>query len=715
MSTAIKKVPVIMQMENLECGAASLAMVLAYYDKWLPLEQVRRDCGVSRDGSNAKNILKAARSYGLEAKGYRYDIEHLKTEVTFPCVLFWGFNHFVVLCGFKKDGAVINDPAKGRTTVDFDTLNTQFTGICLQFSPTEAFETGGHPPSIKAFAMKRLQGTRNILIFMLLIGMMTTFVDILNPVFSRVFLDEILSGNNPNWLLPFILLLTVIVLLQLFIYGVGALNDFRIKGKLAISANTTFMWHLLHLPINFYAQRMTGDIAGRQSANEGIAANLIDLFAPLLINFCMLLFYLFIMFEYSPWLTLIGVGAVIINLFVSQYVAHRRMNMTRVMMRDKSQLTSSTVGALEMIESIKASGSEDGYFEQWSGIQATVNASVVKTNALTAWMGTLPELLFRTANMAVLVLGVFLILNGHFTAGMLAAFQSFMSAFISPARKLLTTGQTFQEMRASMERVEDVFNYPCDAVHTSVAAEAIYTPLSGHIDITDLTFGYAPLGEPLITDFSLHLKPGQRIALVGASGCGKSTIARLISGLYSPWKGCIKFDDKPREAFSHEVLTGSIAVVDQEIVLFEDTIMNNITLWDDTIPEQQITAAARDACLHDVITRREGAYNSLVLEGGRNFSGGQRQCIEIARAFVQQPSILLLDEATSSLDATTEKRIMEAVTKRGLTCIIAAHRLSTIRDCDEIIVMSHGQIIERGTHATLYAKGGAYTQLIAEE
>ncbi|MDD4508717.1 MAG: NHLP family bacteriocin export ABC transporter peptidase/permease/ATPase subunit [Eubacteriaceae bacterium] len=713
MSGRALKVPVIMQMENLECGAACLAMVTAYYGKWLTLEQVRRDCGVSRDGSKAKNMLVAARSYGLKAKGYRYDLDHLQTEASLPCILHWGFDHFVVLCGWDRNGAVLNDPAKGRRTVSIDELDKQFTGICLQFKPTETFEKEGGPTSIWRFAKRRMAGTSDIVVFLMLIGIMLTFIGIVNPVFSQVFLDQILSGNNPDWLMPLLLVMTLVVVIQIGVNGINAIVGCRIQGKLAISANIGFINHLLHLPVTFYDQRQAGDLAARQQSNEGLAATLIGVFAPLAINIVMLLFYALIMSRYSLWLTLIGVGTVIINLGVTTVVSKKQVNIARVLSRDQGKLSSSTVGALKIIETIKASGSEDAYFSEWAGIQAQVNAGNVRSTSLTAWMGALPNLLFQVANVSVLLLGVLLILRGHFTVGMLTAFQSYMSAFISPAKQIMTGNQTYQQMRTAMERVEDVLHYPEDVTPQESVAKVLQ--IGGSLALNHLTFGYAPLGDPLLTDFNLSLKPGGQVALVGASGCGKSTISRLIGGLYKPWSGEVCVDGKNREDWPHDAVTGAISMVDQEIVLFEDTIKNNITLWDDTIEEEWVLAAAKDACIHDVILSRPLGYDDMVLDGGRNFSGGQRQCLEIARALARNPAILIMDEATSALDAATEDKVMKAIRRRHLTCVMIAHRLSTIRDCDEIIVMDHGQIRERGTHESLLAAGGIYAHLIAEE
>lgn len=712
----VAKVPVVMQMEALECGAACLAMILAYHGKWVPLEQVRADCGVSRDGSNAKNILRAARAYGLEAAGYRYEVEDIK-EVEFPVIIHWNFNHFVVLNGFKKNCAVLNDPGRGTVQVSLEEFDQAFTGIVLAFSRTEDFVPDGKPRSVVDFARTRLKGTLALFLFVVLTGILTAAVGVINPVFSRVFMDRILSQQNPEWLYPFILAMTGLLAFQLIVSLINTIYMLKIRGKLAIVANCTFFWHVLRLPMEFFSQRMVGDIAMRQSSNEGIAETLISQLAPVILNLGMLVFYLAVMLKYSPLLTAVGLGAAVINMFVARKISEKRINITRGQMRDSGKLAATTMNAIEMIETIKAAGAENGFFERWSGYQASVNNSNVKFAMLNQYLGAVPGALQQISAIAVLVLGVMLVMQGDFTVGMLLAFQSFMSSFLAPMNSLIGVGQSVQEMRTSMERIEDVMNYKPDVEYRSQQEdmEGEYSKLTGSLTMNDVTFGYSRLAEPLIENFNLTVKPGDRIALVGTSGCGKSTLAKLISGLYKPWSGEIRFDGRLREDISREVLTGSIAVVDQDIVLFEDTIANNIKMWDKSIEDFEMILAARDGQLHTDIMLREGGYNSRVLEGGRNFSGGQRQRMEIARVLAQDPTIVILDEATSALDAKTEYEVINAIRDRGITCMIIAHRLSTIRDCDEIIVMDKGKVVERGKHDDLYSSGGLYSRLVAVE
>lgn len=710
------KVPVIMQMEALECGAASLAMVLAYYGKWIPLEQVRYDCGVSRDGSNARNVLRAARSYGLTAKGYRYEPAELKTKGKFPCIIHWNFNHFVVLNGFKGNKAVLNDPARGTYTVPMKTFDESFTGICLMFEPGEEFVPGGKPQSVFGFAKKRLKGAGAAIAFVTMTTIISSLIGIISPAFSRIFLDRLLTGQNPDWVVPFVIALAGMSVIQLIVAWIQSVYSLKINGKLSMVGNSTFMWQVLRMPMDFFSQRMAGDIQGRQSSNASIASSLVETFAPLLLNAGMMIFYLVVMIRYSLMLTLIGLASVLINFGLSTIISKKRINITRVQMRDSGKLAGATVAGIEMIETIKASGAEDGYFEKWAGYQASVNTQQVKFQKLNEVLGLLPSLVSSLCSTAVLMLGVYLAMQGEFTVGMIMAFQGFLSSFTAPAESIISAGQTIQEMRTEMERVEDVMKYPVDVQNDAPVDEnAEYDKLSGCIEMKNVTFGYSRLGEPLITDFNLSLKTGSRVAFVGASGCGKSTLSKLISGLYKPWSGEILFDGKRIDEIDRSVFTGSLAVVDQDIILFEDTIANNIKMWDTSIEDFEMIMAARDAQLHEDIMQREGGYQYKLTEGGKDFSGGQRQRMEIARVLAQDPTIIILDEATSALDAKTEYDVVNSIKNRGITCIVVAHRLSTIRDCDEIVVLDGGRVVERGTHEELMRLGGAYTQLVSNE
>ena len=705
-----------MQMESLECGAAALAMILAYYGKWMPLEQVRVDCGVSRDGASIENIARAARSYGLSVEGFQRGIDVLRDQGPYPCIVTYGAG-YVVLCGFKGDRVYVNDPAKGSRKITTEDFARSYGGICLTFAPTDDFVPGGKRKSTVEFARHRLRGAGVAVAFVALTTLVGYLLEMLTPAFTRFFMDHLLTGENSELLMPFIALLATVAVLQVIVVAVKSIYSLRINGKMAIIGSSTFMWQVLRMPMEFFSQRKAGDIQRRKNTNAVIAETLVNTFTPLALNIVMIVFYLVVMIRLSPLLTLVGIAAIVINTLLARYISHKRVNITRVQMRDAGQLESSTVSGIQMIETIKAAGAENGYFAKWAGYQASVNTATTRFANLNLYLGMVPNFLTSLANYAVLVLGVFLAMQGQFSLGMVMGFQGYVSLLMNPAMTTVKAGQTLQEMRTQMERVEDVMQYPVDTSYRDepLSDEADYDKLYGKVELKNVTFGYARLGDPVVEDFSMTVEPGASVAFVGASGCGKSTLSKLIAGLYQPWSGEILFDGKPASEIDRSVFTGSVAVVDQDIILFEDTIANNISMWDESIEDFEIILAARDAQIHDDIMAREGGYASKIAEGGRDLSGGQRQRLEIARVLAADPSIIIMDEATSALDAKTEHEVVRAVKDRGVTCIIIAHRLSTIRDCDEIIVLDHGKVVERGTHEELYEAGGVYADLVSND
>ncbi|MBO6215519.1 MAG: ATP-binding cassette domain-containing protein, partial [Lachnospiraceae bacterium] len=608
----VAKVPVVMQMEALECGAACLTMVMAYYNKWIPLEQVREDCGISRDGAKAGNIARVARIYGFNAIGYRFEPEQLKTKGTFPCIIHWEFNHFVVLRGFKRGKVYINDPARGDVVITEKEFDEAFTGVTVIITPGEDYAPSGSPKSMMAFAKKRMEGAGVAAAFVAITTSLTSVCAILAAGFSRFFMDELLGGKNTGLIPGFLGALIVLTIIQIVVAWITTFYSFRISGKFAAVGNASYFWHVLRLPLGFFSQRMAGDIEQRRLANSDIANLLVNTLAPLVINTAMMVFYLCVMLSYSVAMTAVGILSVAINVFLAYYISLKRINITRVMMRDESKLYSETISGIEMIETIKSSGAENGFFQKWSGYEASVNSQRVRYAGIDAGLGRALPVIMELVNDVILVMGVYLIIKGEFTSGMVLAFQGFLTQFLLPAESLITAGQNLQEMRTQMERIDDVMEYPTDPVFKGSVPESeggeeisYSRKLSGRLELKNVTFGYSKLSDPLIENFSLRLEPGKSVALVGGSGCGKSTLSRLICGLYQPWSGEILFDGKSISQIDRDLFTGSVAVVNQDIILFEDTLANNIKMWDSTIEDFEMILAARDAHIHEEIMRRE--------------------------------------------------------------------------------------------------------------
>ncbi len=713
----VARVPLVMQLEALECGAASLCMAMAYFGRWVPLEQLRKECGVSRDGSNLFWVRQVARNYGLKAEAMRATAEALRDEGSFPCIAFWRASHFVVVDGFRGNTVYLNDPARGKVRMPLEEFKKSYSGICLLLEPTERFEPGGAPESILGFARERLKGTLPLFLLVFLTTLITAAAGILTPAFGRFFVDRLLTGRWLQWTFPFFLLLGTMNLLQVLSVWTHTRVMYRLQGKLAVVASTSFLWHVLRLPVEFFAQRMAGDIVQRQQANQDIAATLANTFAPVLLNAAAVAVNLLIMIDYSPLLASVGLASVAGNLILARVISAARLDLTRVQMRDMGQLNGITLSGIDMIETIKSAGAENGFFSRWADTQARCNAQMVKSVRINLSLGQLPPLVSLLTSNLVLFLGVRLIMDGQWTLGILSAFNGYLAAFSAPATALINATQSIQEMRTNMERVQDVFRYPTDISYENgnTRRDGEAGKLSGLVEMKNVIFGYNHMEEPMLRDFSLRLEPGRSVALVGRSGCGKSTVAKLMMGLYQPWSGEVLFDGKPVSQISRNVFTGSVACVDQEITLFEDTVANNIRLWDKSIENFEIVLAARDAGIHNDIVQRDGDYYAHVSEWGRNFSGGQRQRLEIARALAQDPRVIILDEATSALDTQTESEVARAIENRGISRVIISHRLSIVRNCDEIVVMKAGQIVDRGRHEELMERCDEYREMIAGE
>ncbi len=710
------KTPTVLQMEALECGAASLGIILSHYGKYVPLEKLRVDCGVSRNGSTAANLTKAAKNYGLIVKAYKKEPEQLKT-LPAPMIVFWKFYHFLVVEGFGKNKVYLNDPATGPRTVDTKTFDSSFTGVVMTFAPGPDFQPGGEKPRFYPILLKWLKGYRNSLLFLFLTGLALLIPGLAIPVFSKIFVDQVLIRQSGSWVLILLTGIALTALLRALLSWIQQRSLIRLEMSLSLKNSSKFLWHVLHLPMSFHTQRPAGDITMRVNINNQVAMLLSGQLGNTFLNLFLIVFYAGMMFYYSVPLTLAAIAVSLLNLLALRYISRKRVDSNQKLLQDNGQLFGLSSAGLQMIESLKATASESDFFSKWAGYQTKLLNIQQKLGILTQTLQVIPIFLTSLSTLIILFLGSKYIMGGIMTVGTFVAFQSLMASFNQPIVSLVNLGSALQDMQGGLKRIEDVYNYP--ATHPSLLEnQSTQTnktvKLQGYVELKDITFGYSLMEPPLITNFSLHLNPGSRVAIVGRTGCGKSTLANLVSGLYEPWSGEILLDGKHREEISYTTINNSIAMVDQNLFLFEGTVKENISFWDQTIPEKDLIQAAKEACIHVDVAARPGAYDSHVEENGKNFSGGQRQRIEIARALATKPSILILDEATSALDSQTEQQIDINIRKKGCTCLIIAHRLSTIRDCDEIIVMDRGQIVQRGTHQELMEQKGLYVELIKE-
>ncbi len=714
------KTPTVLQMEALECGAASLAMILAYFHKYVSLEVLRVECGVSRDGTKASNILKAARKFGLECSGYKMDIDGLKT-VKKPAILYWNFNHFVVFEGFRGKAAVINDPALGRRYISPEEFDESYTGVILTFEKGKDFVADGAKPTIWARLKRRIKGYEKVFAFLSMICILLFIPGFVYPTFSRFFVDDILVKNEMNLLHPLVTLMCISAVINTVLSILQKRVLIRFHMKIGLSSSAKFIMRLIRLPAQFFTQRLPGELCSRIVSCDNVSTLISNQLISIAINLISTVFFLVLMFFYDVPLTLITISLTFVTVVIFLVTSERIKNKSYKIQMESGKMSGITMSGIGMIESIKASGSENDFFMQWAGQQAKVLQETQRMAKTDTGNSVIPAVVNSIQSILILTVGAIRVMDGYLTIGMLLAFQTLLSNFTGPINSFMSLGKALLGANADMQRIDDVMDYPAPKVFkeqvegTEDEAEDELTPvnrLEGYVSLRNIVFGYSPLAAPLLNDFSLELTPGKRVALVGATGSGKSTIGKLVSTLYSPWSGEILFDGMPLSQIRRRDFTASVSVVDQSIFLFEGTVRDNLTMWNSTVPEEVYIQAAKDACIHEEISSRPEGYSSMVAEGGHNFSGGQRQRLEIARALATNPRILIMDEATSSLDAITEQKVARNISRRGCTSIIIAHRLSTIRDCDEIIVLDHGNVVQRGTHEELYNVEGTYRNLV---
>ena len=715
-----QKTPTVFQMEATECGAASLSMIFAYFGKHLPLEQMRIETGVSRDGCNAGNMMRAAKRFGLECKGFRKEPEALKT-MPMPCIVHWNFNHFVVLEGFRTSGfgkrrkeyVYLNDPAVGRRKLTPEEFDEGFTGVVLTFRLTEAFQKEKKKSTAGAMLRQRLAGQYGVLFKLFYVGLLLVFPGLILPVLSQMFVDDILTRGYTDWLTKILVFMGALVVLK---FGLQYYRDLvlqKLKSKLTLTSGVGFLTHMLHLPMSFFDQRYAGDLVSRMGNNTEVSAFLAGDLAETVLNILVAAFYLVILLLYSPLMTLIGllnvavcVGLVVLSRqFISEASIKQQMT--------GGKLYGCVCAGLSITDTLKASGAENEYISRVLGHQAKQANLEQEQTSVQKILNAIPEAAGYITQVLHMLVGGILVMRGSLSMGMLTAFCSLFDSFIDPVNTLVTFAQKIQTMKASITRVEDVQKYPEDPRYERAEEKtAPRKKLNGEIELRDICFGYSSLKPPLVEHFDFHLYSGESIAFVGPSGCGKSTVSKIVSGLYQPWSGQVLLDGKPLEKIPTGCLTASIATVSQNITLFSGTVRDNLTMWNSAIAEEDMIQAARDACIHEDIVGFPGGYDYILNENAMNLSGGQRQRIEIARALATKPSILVMDEATSALDPVVEKKVLDNIRRRGITCVIVAHRLSAFRDCNQIVVMKNGKIVQRGTHSSLMGEEGIYRAFV---
>lgn len=705
------KVPVVYQMEATECGAASLSMIFAYFGKHMALEKMRVETGVSRDGCKASNIMRTAKRYGLNCRAYTKEPESLvKTQM--PCIIHWRFNHFIVLEGFRNGYVYLNDPAVGKRKLTMEEFSDGFTGIVLTFERTSAFKKEKKKNTMWRFILERLKGQYAVIFKLFYIGLLLVFPGIVLPILSQVFMDDILGNGYTDWLTKLLVFmgLAAVMKVSLTYYRYCLLQ--KLQNKMSILSGYGFLQHLFRLPIFFFDQRYAGDISSRVEDNTEVSKFLAGDLGETVLHLLVAVFYLVVLLLYSPQLTLVGLGCVAINIGIMLYSAKRIGDSAMKLEMDSGKLSGVVYAGIGISSTLKAAGAEHAYSTRIISHQAKVSSQEQAINRIQQVLDAIPNAVSQIADVMILLVGGLMVMRGRFTIGMLVAFSSLFGSFSDPVEELIGFVKKIKILKTNMCRVEDIMLYQQDETYNTERPLApIKTKLAGDVRLDRISFGYSPYKEPLIEDFSLSIKSGHSVAIVGPSGCGKSTISKLISGLYQPWSGGISFDGFDAAEVPAEVRNVSVSTVSQSIVLFAGTIRDNLTFWNPAILESDMIAAAKDACIHDVIIQK-GGYDYRLTEAASNMSGGQQQRLEIARALATNPSILILDEATSALDPIVEKQVIDNIRRRGCTCIVVAHRLSAIRDCDEIIMMQRGRIVQRGRHDEMAHSDGFYKTFV---
>jgi NHLM bacteriocin system ABC transporter peptidase/ATP-binding protein len=688
-------------------------MVLGYFGRWVSLEELRHAAGVNRDGTKASNIVKAAKLYGLDAKGFSRKPEDL-SELPLPAIVFWNFNHFITIEDVSGKKIHINDPATGPRTITMAEFDEGFTGVVLTFEKTPEFVSGGTPPSMLRNIAVSLRGVWGGIAACVLAGFLLLIPGLLIPGVQRAFTDFVLVAKYQSWLWWVLAALAIIAIVKALLTFLQQYLMARLQLRLGVSSNGRLLWHILHLPTAYFSQRNAGEIANRTTIADRFTGLMSGSVGFAVVNIMTILVYGLVMLAYNARLTAIVVGFGLVNLLILMWSVRKLSDLHGRTLQDDARLQGMLVQGFANLDNYRASGTEDLFFRRWAGAQTKMVTAEQHMQHARKLVANAPMFLSTAAGIALVLLGGFSVMEGVISIGMLVAFQTLMGSFLAPVGSFVMLGAQLQETKGYADRMGDVLRQPHDPMLSAGREVEPLRSFAGRIDVKDASFGYSPVTPPQVIDISVAVAPGARVGIVGGSGSGKSTLARMMVGLTLPQKGDVQLDGTPMPKIDNDVLRTVVGYVDQTTILMSGSIKDNLTLWDTTIPEERMVAACKDAAIHDIVASRPGAYESKLTENGGNLSGGERQRLAIARALTADPAVVVLDEAMAALDAVSEQAIIDNIRRRGCTCIVVAHRVSAIRDCDEILVMNQGRIAERGRHEELVNAKGLYAKLVAE-
>jgi ATP-binding cassette subfamily B protein len=699
-----RRVRYIPQLEATECGAASLAMVLDYHGASVPLVEVRDACGIGRDGVNAARIVKAATGFGLTARGFRTDPEHLG-ELPLPAILHWEFNHFVVLEQVDRRGARIVDPAFGRRHVSASELGRAFTGVALAFQPSP--QLAPRKASSPGFARYRRALVPHLGSLGLLLGsaaLLELFAVCL-PAATQVMIDHVMVPSRERWLWPIVGAFAAASIAMLVLSSLRDRVLRRLQFALDAELITRFLEHMLRLPLPFFHQRSTGDLLQRAEAQRQMR-DVIMRAATALLDGLLVVTYGALMLAYDPLLGGLTVGLSLTRMLLSLSFRGRVQRAVSTELAQRGRELGAAVDALAVPEVVKAFGAEDAMLAQYDArLAERLNTTVERertTVAASMWGG----LLDAVTHASILWLGGSAVIDHRMTLGVFASFVTLQGIFQKPLQSVVDALFELVYARGALARIDDVLD-----TRPVPAGDRGLSSIRSGIVFSGVSYRYGPTSPWICEELDLHIAAGEKVAIVGRSGQGKSTFLKLLLGMLEPSAGSIAVDGVPLARIDRSDWLRCTGVVLQEPFLFDDSVRANLTLHDDGVADETLRWAARMACIDDAIELLPEAYETGIGENGSRLSGGQRQRLALARALCRRPSLLVLDEATSSLDRDTEARVHANLASLGCTRVLIAHRLATVRDADRILVFEGGRIVQQGTYAELMAAPGMFQQM----